>query len=223
MPPIRSLTHEQLLTPRSIPRHLWDLAGLPFRYVLFPDDWNRRLGWSSLEEERLRAVLPEVRGRLLDIGAGRNVLCKLYGPNSVGVDVYDFGGGATIVPDTRHLPFPDESFDTITFVACLNHIPYRSEVLREARRLLRPGGRIVSTMINRLLGEVGHRIWWYSEDKERGMADGETGGLNVAEVRQLFSDAGFAEMRFSRFCYGLNGLYVASRPDEPANQQSAAA
>lgn len=212
-----TLTRNELLEPRSVLRQAWDIVGLPFRFVAFPDDWNRRLGWSSLEEERLRAVLPQISGRLLDIGAGRNTLCRLYGENSVGVDVFDFGGGATIVKDTRRLPFPDASFDTVSFVACLNHIPYRLESLHEAHRLLRPGGKIVATMINRALGEIGHRIWWYSEDKERGMLEGETGGLDVSEMWQLLEEAGFVESTLTRFCYGLNGLFVATRPDNATN------
>jgi SAM-dependent methyltransferase len=206
------MTRRELETPRTLLKHVWDIAGIPFRFVAFPDQWNRNLGWSSLEEERLRAVLPHIRGRLLDIGAGPNTLCRLYGSDAVGVDVFDFGGGATIVEDTRHLPFPDGSFDTVTFVACLNHIPYRLDVLREARRLLKPGGRVVATMINRALGEIGHKIWWYSEDKERGMLEGETGGLNVSEMRALFAEAGFVDTTLSRFCYGLNGLFVATAP-----------
>jgi len=219
-----NFTREELLRPKSAARTLWDVAGLPFRYILFPDDWNRRFGWTSLEEERLRAVLPCLSGRLLDVGAGRNLLCRLHGNDSVGVDVFDFGGGAMIVNDTRALPFEDESFDTVAFVACLNHIPYRLQALEEARRVLRPGGRVVATMINRALGEIGHRIWWYSEDKVRGMAEGETGGLNVSEMRRLFAEAGFAETRFTRFCYGLNGLFVATRPrPAPAERRVQAA
>ena len=73
-----------------------------------------------------------------------------------------------IVQDSRQLPFADRSFDTVTFVACLNHIPYRDEALAEAVRVLRPGGRVVATMIGRWLGLVGHKIWWYSEEKHRG-------------------------------------------------------
>ena len=99
-------------------------------------------------------VLPEIRGRLLDIGAGPNTLVKLYG-SGTGVDVFDWGGGALVVNDTAALPFPDRSFETIAFVACLNHIPNRQQVLHEAKRLLSPGGRVVMTMINPILGGVG--------------------------------------------------------------------
>jgi SAM-dependent methyltransferase len=190
------------------------MLGLPFRFVLWPDAWNRRCGWSSFEEERLRAVLPQVEGRLLDVGAGENRLVRLHGHNGVGVDVFDFGGGATIVQDTRRLPFRDSEFDTVSFVACLNHIPYRGDALREAVRVLRPGGRVVATMINRALGHVGHKIWWYSEDRQRGgMLEGETGGLNVSEMMRLFGEAGLVNIQHHRFCYGLNHLYVAQKPE----------
>jgi len=217
--PLCQYDRTELLTSRSAVRHAWDLCGIPFRFVLFPDHWNQKCGWTSFEEERLRAVLPRIRGDLLDIGAGTNTLVKLYGAGT-GVDVFDFGGGATIVEDTRELPFEDGSFDTVTFIACLNHIPYRLEALREARRVLRPGGRIIATMINRWLGEIGHKLWWYSEDKVRGMLPGETGGLDVREMTELLEQAGFANVNFSRFVYGLNGLYLAENPKTVALPQS---
>lgn len=206
-------TSQELLSSRSAIQHAWDVLGIPFRFVAFPDAWNKRFGWSSLEEERLRAVLPNIQGRLLDVGAGTNTLVRMYPGEGIGVDVFDFGGGTTIVEDTRHLPFADNSFDTITYLACLNHIPYRTEALREGLRVLRPGGRIVATMINRLLGDIGHKIWWYSEEKHRGgMLPGETGGLNVREMCGLMTDSGYTNVKFSRFCYGLNGLYIAEKP-----------
>ena len=209
---------QRLLARRSIGQQAWDLLGFPLRYVLFPDHWNQRLHLSSLEEERLRAVLPSIHGRLLDVGAGTNTLVRTYRGPGVGVDVFDFGGGAQLVEDTRRLPFPDASFDTITYLACLNHIPYRAEALREAHRLLRPGGTLLATMINRLLGKVGHAIWWYSEDKHRGMLEGEVGGLDVDEMQRLLTGAGFQEVRFSRFGYGMNGLYRATRPAAAARE-----
>ena len=206
-------TREELLSSRSPLQHAWDLFGIPFRFVAFPDHWNKKVGWSSLEEERLRAVMPKIQGRLLDVGAGTNTLVNTYRGEGVGVDVFDFGGGTQIVSDTRELPFEDGSFDTITYLACLNHIPYREDALREGLRVLRPGGRIVATMINRWLGDVGHKIWWYSEEKHRGgMLPGETGGLDVKEMKGLLTGAGYTNVEFSRFCYGLNGLYVAEKP-----------
>ena len=114
------------------------------------------------------AVAPEFYSQLLELDREFSVtdyfskMTWLKNKNGVGVDVYDWGGGAIIVNDSSNLPFADSSFDTITFLACLNHIPNRSDVIREAYRLIRPGGNLVVTMINPMLGKIGHTIWWYS-------------------------------------------------------------
>ncbi len=204
---------ERLLRGRNLLQRLYDLLAAPLWMILLPDQTCRRLGLTCLEDERLRAVLPEIRGRLLDIGAGTNRLVELYG-DGVGVEVVDWGGSALVVEDTRRLPFDDASFDTVTFVACLNHIPYRDEVLREARRLLRPGGRVIVTMIGRWIGEIGHKLWWYSEDKHREIAEGELMGMDPHEVIDLLTAAGFELVAHRRFVYGLNHLFVARKPQE---------
>jgi len=162
---------------------------------------------TSLEEERISAVLPYVQGRLLDIGAGRNKLVKRYG-NGVGVDVYDWGEGALIVEDSSQLPFSDGEFDTVAFLACLNHIPNRAEVLQEAYRVLSPKGRLIITMINPILGGIGHFIWWYGEDKERGMKEGEVAGMWTKDIVRLCRSAGFEIVEHKRFLYQLNNLYL---------------
>lgn len=193
-------------------RHIKDFFGAPLRMVLLPDESSRKLGLTSLEDERIGAVLPYIQGRLLDIGAGKNKLVQTYG-NGVGVDVYDWGGGALIVPDTSQLPFESQAFDTITFVACLNHIPNRTAVLKEAHRLLKKDGRLLITMIGPVIGLVGHKIWWYSEDKERGMKKGETYGLWASEIKKLLNQEGFVITEHRRFLYKLNNLYIARKSE----------
>jgi len=193
---------------KPVAQAIWDFIGIPARLVLFPPEWLQRCGWTTLEAERMNHVLPEIRGRLLDVGAGPNTLVKMYG-NGTGVDVFDWGGGALVVKDTAELPFPDRSFDTIAFIACLNHIPNCQQVLHEAKRLLAPGGRVVMTMINPVLGGVGHAIWWYSEDKHRGgMLPGEVGGLWTRDIVAMCAAAGLRLEKHERFVYGMNHLYV---------------
>ena len=88
---------------------------------------------------RTGMVRATVSGRLLDIGCGENQLVReirAAGGSGIGVDVYPWPNVDQVVENTAVLPFPDRSFDTITFVACINHIPNRAEVLLEARRLL---------------------------------------------------------------------------------------
>ena len=189
--------------------------------ALLPDAVCEKVGLTSLRGERFAAVLPQLQGRVLDVGAGDNVLIRLYqkgasdpahgASDSVGVDVVNWGGGCVLIESSAKLPFPDESFDTVSFIACINHIPERKAALREARRVLRPGGRVVLTMIGRCLGEVGHRIWWYSEDKHRDMDEHEEMGMDPPEVLELLRGAGFSGIEVSRFLYRLNTLYVATK------------
>ena len=45
--------------------------------------------------------------------------------------------------DARELPFPDDTFDGAYLVTVLGEIPDQDAALRELRRVVRPGGRIV--------------------------------------------------------------------------------
>ncbi|WP_081494961.1 class I SAM-dependent methyltransferase [Bradyrhizobium liaoningense] len=224
-------THDGTLPPnwalaprKSLLQSAWDLAGAPLRMVLLPDSQNERLHLTSLRAERYAAVLPQLKGRVLDIGAGDNALIRLYrqrlrrsgkddagADDSVGVDVVDWGGDTLKIASSDSLPFEAESFDTVAFVACLNHIPERIGALREAHRVLKPGGLLVATMIGRLIGDVGHAIWWYSEDKHRDVAEGEVMGIDKTEMLRLLEQAGFTQVSVKRFVYGMNYLYLAAR------------
>ncbi len=187
---------------------IWDFIGIPFRFVLFDQNWLPKFGWTTLEEERIAAVLPHISGYLLDVGCGPNKLVKEY-RNGIGVDIFDWGGDAVIVQDTSCLPFEDALFDTATIIAALNHIPNRQDVLSEIKRLIRPGGKLIITMIDPILGGVGHAIWWYGEDKKRGgMKEGEVGGLWTRDIIQMCSNAGFQLVQESRFLYSMNHLYI---------------
>jgi ubiquinone/menaquinone biosynthesis C-methylase UbiE len=55
--------------------------------------------------------------------------------------------------DMAHLPFPDESFDVVTSMLALMHIPLqdRPAVWSEVRRVLRPGGKMLLGVKNSLI------------------------------------------------------------------------
>lgn len=213
-----------LARPKPLLQSVHDFLGAPLRMAVLPDHVSERLHLTSLRAERLAAVLSELEGRCLDVGAGDNMLVRLYRERSrgtlaqngaqasLGLDVFDWHAGCTIVESCRILPFADGSFDTVSFVACLNHIPERQEALREAYRVLRPGGKLVATMIGRLIGIVGHAIWWYSEDKHRDLQPGEVMGLDPAEVERMIVAAGFTQPLRRGFLYQLNTMFVARRP-----------
>lgn len=214
-----------LVKPKPAWQSMYDLVGAPLRMILLPDHVSERLHLTSLRAERLSVVVAALEGRVLDIGAGDNALLKLYrdktketsaqnaAEQSVGLDVVDWGGDCTIVENCRELPFDDGSFDTVTLIACLNHIPERNETLREAFRVLRPGGKIIVTMIGRVIGEVGHAIWWYSEDKHREIQEGEVMGMAPQHVTDLLHTSRFVDVKRSGFVYGLNHLFIGKRAD----------
>lgn len=209
-----------LKRPKSFLQATLDLLAAPFRMILLPDHVCERLHVTSLRGERFAAVLPRITGRLLDIGAGDNSLVRLYkaksaepaASDSVGTDIFDWGEDCVILERSDNLPFPDNSFDTVSFVACLNHIPERAEALREALRILRPGGSVLITMIGPFIGKVGHALWWYSEDKHRDVDEDEEMGMSNSSITTVLKQSGFVNIRTDTFVYGLNNLFVADKP-----------
>lgn len=163
----------------------------------------------ALAKRRVKAVLPHISGRLLDVGCGSNRLVRHYA-NGVGVDVYPWPGADVIVNDTAALQWKSESFDTVTIVAALNHIPNRAAVLNECRRVLKPGGRLIITMLTPRTSRIWHwlRAPWDADQRDRGMQPGEVYGFTSAELLELFRRAGFTLLSQQRFMFGLNRVYV---------------
>lgn len=183
---------------------------LPIRLFLSHSRLNK-LGLLSLKDERYNMVKKYCRGKLLDIGCGDNQLVKTYGHQSIGVDVYDFGGGALIVENSNNLPFEDKSFDMISFVGCLNHIPRpeRLKTLKEANRLIKDDGLIIITMINPLVGIIRHKLaYWDPDQHERGLKEEEEMGLSHKYIISLMKKANFILLKRERFIFKLNNLYI---------------
>ena len=163
----------------------------------------------ALAKRRVRAVLPYVQGRLLDVGCGFNNLVRAY-TNGVGVDVHPWPGADVIVTDTAALQWEAQSFDTVAIIAALNHIPNRAAVLNECRRVLRPGGRIIITMLTPRTSRIWHwlRAPWDADQRQRGMRPGEVYGFTCAQLLELFGQAGFRLLSQQSFMLGLNRVYV---------------
>lgn len=83
--------------------------------------------------------------RLLDVGGGSGVIAEavhiMLGADVTSVDVVSrFAKGLTIKTQTYdgvHLPFPDQSFDAVTFINVLHHVPAeaRLALLKECSRV----------------------------------------------------------------------------------------
>jgi SAM-dependent methyltransferase len=190
-----------------------DVLFLPMRF-LCSHEFVNRIGLRSLRDERYDRVIGFCRGRLLDVGCGDNRLVQKYGHGSIGVDVHDYGGGAVIVEDAAELPFEDGSFDTVAYVASLNHICRRREAVAEARRVLSERGRIVLTMLSPFVGAVRHKLARWDRDQiERGLKPGEAFGLSHGYVLSLMKSEGFELVGKKRIMAFLNSIYVFEKSD----------
>ncbi|HKW01852.1 MAG TPA: class I SAM-dependent methyltransferase [Vicinamibacterales bacterium] len=164
-----------------------------------------------LESWRRRKVLPHIRGRLLDIGCGFNNLVRSYDGPGVGIDVFPWPGVNVLVGAADRLPFDSGSFDTVTVIAALNHIPNRDAALRDMHRVLRPRGRVIVTMIGPLTGIIAHVLFTQDEAARGGMRDGERKGLRHHDVMTLLSSTGFVIRRVESFQFWLNRVYIAEK------------
>jgi ubiquinone/menaquinone biosynthesis C-methylase UbiE len=109
---------------------------------------------SLLQRETRRRI--RAGGCLLDIGAGSGRGYRhFYGVQTTGIDVSDevlsnpFLDHA-IVADASALPLPDCSFDTVISDYAFEHLDDPCAVIREAHRVLRPGGHFLLRTVNKL-------------------------------------------------------------------------
>ncbi len=162
-----------------------------------------------LEKMRINEVLPHLEGNLLDIGCGNNKLTKVYG-KGIGVDVFDWGNVDMIVEDSSRINLKDSTFNTITIIAALNHIPNREKVITECHRLLQIDGKVIITMIPPIISTIWHflRRPWDIDQTERGMKEGELYGMRKKEIIELFEANHFKLIKNSSFMYGVNQLYI---------------
>jgi SAM-dependent methyltransferase len=79
--------------------------------------------------------------RLLDLGCGPGSITAGLGTRSIGVDLHAVAvpGVPVVGADGARLPFPDASFDAVYANAVLQHVPDATAVVREVRRVARPG------------------------------------------------------------------------------------
>lgn len=172
-----------------------------------------KLGLTPIDDERVIMALKNVKGRLLDIGCGANNFVHSYG-NGVGVDVANWDGCDVVVEDTAKLPFEDKSFDTVSYLACLNHIPNRDDAVKEAARILKDDGRIIVTMITPKWGAFIHWLRFKNDpdNQERHIDhEDELLGMSHEHTKSILRNAGFTKITHKKFVFGLNNIYIAER------------
>lgn len=172
-----------------------------------------KLGLTPIDDERVIIALKHTKGRLLDIGCGANNFVRSYG-NGVGVDVAQWEGCDQVIKDAAMLPFDDNSFETVSYLACLNHIPNRNDAVKEAARVLKKDGRIIVTMITPKIGSFTHWLRFRNDpdNQERHInSENELMGMSHKQTKSILKDAGFKKIKHKRFVFGLNNIYIGEK------------
>ncbi|BEL10051.1 hypothetical protein Q0Z83_082420 [Actinoplanes sichuanensis] len=112
-------------------------------------------------QEILRRFLPSTPAKVLDVGGGTGVHARWLVADGYHVDLIDpvarhVEQAATVcsasLGDARSLEAADASYDVVQLLGPLYHLPDqadRIQALREARRVVRPGGLVAAAAINR--------------------------------------------------------------------------
>ena len=170
-----------------------DHAGI---YEMCKDDYPPML--AELERDPFNDVL--------DVGCGTGpVIARLHEKypekHYVGLDLTpamievalakNLSNAEFVVGDAENLPFEDASFDAVLCSNSFHHYPNPEAFLREAHRVLRPGGKLVLRDYT-----ASDFVVWLMNTFELPLArlvgHGDVRILKVSEFRELTEAAGFA-------------------------------
>lgn len=148
-PGARSVSHQDLFTSGA------------YAEMFRPDTDDNP--FAALYAAKQQAVLDAVRGhdqRVLDVGGGMGriaiplssrhfVTLTDLSPQMLELARSHAGPRLALrVADACALPFPDASFDYVVCIDVVPHLPEPEVGLREARRVIRPGGRFIVDSTN---------------------------------------------------------------------------
>ena len=172
-------------------------------------------GMAPIRRQRL-LVIPRAHGRVLEVGIGTGLNVPLYDRTRVttlvgvdpalrwhrlarrrieaaGIDVQLMGLSA------ETLPAPDASFDTVVSTYTLCTIPDVAAALREMRRVLKPGGRLLFAE-HGLAPDAGVAAW---QRRLNPLWSPLAGGCRLdRDIPALLRDAGFDVDVQSRYLSG---------------------
>ena len=120
-------------------------------------------------------------GQYLDVGCGNGSFTERLGrdfSNTIGIDIEPkrlreyqrkirekaHRSSAIVQMTADHLGFQDRSFDVVTAIEVIEHIPKLERAMSEIARVVRRGGIFAITCPNRLFPFETHGIWWRGKE-----------------------------------------------------------
>jgi demethylmenaquinone methyltransferase/2-methoxy-6-polyprenyl-1,4-benzoquinol methylase len=169
-------------------------------------------GWSRLGGGP--ALLTDINAAMLAVGRYRAI-------------ARGFVRGFTyVVADAEALPLPDRAVDVVTIAFGLRNCTDKGAVLREARRVLRPGGRFFCLEFSRLqvaVLEAAYERWSFGvlprvgrlvagdADSYRYLAESIRTFPDQETLAGMLSAAGFDHVRFDNLSGGIAAIHSGWR------------
>jgi SAM-dependent methyltransferase len=137
-------------------------AGMDQRQIVHRGVWEKKETIRLLYRDFHRRLLDSCpAGRVLDIGGGTAHI-KDSRPDIVSTDILSFPG-IDVVADAHRLPFPNDFFSGVVMLDVLHHLERPIEFLKEASRVLKPGGRLA--MIEPAMTTVARRFYHHFHEE----------------------------------------------------------
>jgi 2-polyprenyl-3-methyl-5-hydroxy-6-metoxy-1,4-benzoquinol methylase len=166
--------------------------------------WRRLMAGVHRRTESLMAARVPIPGRLLDVGCGYGFFLDHMARRGWHVEGIEISATARrhacthlrLDVSSRPLPrpdWPDGTFDAVSLLYVIEHLPDPAAILREAHRLLRPGGLLVlrwpnTTPIARALKPWAARLRLYQ-------APSHLFDFSPATITRLLEQVGFQDIR----------------------------
>jgi len=102
--------------------------------------------------QNIKLMAPHINGKLLDFGCGRKPYENLFDVcEYIGVDIEKSGHNhnlskVDVYYDGKHLPFPNETFDSLFCSEVLEHVFDPSDTLAEINRVLKNKAKVLITV-----------------------------------------------------------------------------
>jgi len=187
----------------------------------------------------LMDVLPK-GGKLLDIGCGTGLFVERYledGGSAIGLDIsrkmIDRAKRRCTICDYmvatgEKIPFCDNSFDAVASLLAFSYVKDPESMMREAYRVLKPGGAIAICTLGKKLITCGIPVIYQISEKinvkHLVMKDFGERYYDRDEMSDLFTRAGFSDIRVKWCSFAhinmIDPLFLLARKIEPFVEKS---